>query len=611
MATTTNKAVVGAAAVAVTGAVLAAAGAFSPRIRHSADVSDAEIARFLTQCTFGVTDADIAAVRAAGDANPNLDIFDAWLTQQMAMAPYSMLAGVRTRLTKSKPYSTEPHGAFLEQYWTRAITGPDQLRQRVQFALSQIFTVSRENDTLMFLGSTATTAYYDLLGACAFGNWRTLIEKVTLNPIVGIFLNHITNDKEDPATGRHPDENFAREVMQLFSIGTVVLNPDGTPVMAGGQTVPSYTHDDIAGLAKVVTGFSWFSPTPDYTPTIGPEGLRRGTYDSSAYGFFQGGGENGAPSQMIPYPHYHSTSEKSFLGVTIPAAPLGDRDIAKVNSDLKIALDTLFNHRNTAPYFAKRMIQQFVTSNPTPAYVGRVAAVFADNGSGVRGDLGAVIKAILLDSEARDTAAAQASPIYGKVREPVIRVTNWGRSFQAKSKRGFYSIDETGTADTLDEAVLDAPSVFNFWRATYVPPRTLMGAQPNPFNPNVPGLTVPEFQVVSELTVASYINLIEDTVARGIGTDQVTFSGVDVSSTYVGEVAIADNADALLDRMNLLLFYGQMSPGLRQQILTAVNAVAIPTGSTATAAKIAAAKLNRAKLAVTLCMVSGEYLVQR
>lgn len=593
--TTTEKVVVGAAAVAVTGAVLAASGAFSPRTFSAADMTDAEIARFLTQCTFGVTDADIAAVRTAGSLN-------AWIDQQMAMPAFSMLAAVRNRLATQKPYSVEGHGAFVEQFWTRAITGPDQLRQRVQFAFSQIFTVSRENDTLMFGGTTATTAYYDILAACAFGNWRDLIEKVTLNPIVGIFLNFVMNEKEDPVSGRNPDENYAREIMQLFTIGTVKLNPDGTPVLVNGQTVPTYSHADIAGLARVFTGISWYSPSPD----------ANGTWLSSAYSFFDQGGENGNPSHMIFYPTHHSTSQKDFLGVSIPpSGALKQTDTAKVAADLKIALDTLFNHQNAAPYFAKRMIQQFVTSNPSPAYVGRVAAVFANNGAGVRGDLAATLKAILLDDEARNTAAAQASATFGKISEPVIRVTRWARSFAAKTKRGHYSIGETGAADSLSQAVLDAPSVFNFWRATYVPPRTLMGAQPNPLNPTVTGLTVPEFQVVTELTVASYINLVIDMVGTGIGVDQVTFSGIDVSSAYTNEVAVADNVDTLLDRVNLLLFYGQMSSGLRALIVGAVNGVAIPTGTTATAASIAAAKLKRAKLAITLAMVSGEFLTVR
>jgi len=561
-------AVAAAAAVAVSGGKLGAG--------LTGTVSSADAARFLTQCTFGVTDTDIAAVQAQG--------FAGWIDQQMAMTPFNMLAAVRDRLAHPTPYRSDEHSSFVESFWQGTMTRPDQLRQRMQFALSQIFVVTRENETLEFNGSLACTNYYDLLGKNAFGNWRSLIETVALNPIVGVFLSFIRNDKEDPKTGRNPDENFAREIMQLFSIGTVLLNADGTPQLDGqGKTIPTYTHDDIAGLARVFTGIGDFVPggPTDYNWTYG-----------SAYVFFDQGGQDGNPVQMMFYPTHHSLSEKKFLGVTIPASTKSNPA-----GDLKIALDTLFNHQNTAPYFAKRLIQQFVTSNPSPGYVTRVGAVFANNGSGVRGDIAAVLKAVLLDDEARNTAAAQSNPVFGKLREPVMRVTNWGRSFSARSKNGHFGIGETAAPDQLSQAVLDAPSVFNFWRAGYRPPHTAIGAQ---------GLVAPEFQVVTELTTAAYANLMQQAVTTGLGVNQVTWSGNDVLSDYTQEIGIAADASALVDRMNLLLFYGQMSAGLRTQILNAVNSIAIPTsGSTTTA------RANRAKLAVLLSLVSGEYLVQR
>jgi uncharacterized protein (DUF1800 family) len=575
---TNDKLVVGGAAVVATAAVAVtlSSGAFSSGGSAPSDITAAEAARFLTQCTFGVTEGDIGAVRSAG--------MSGWLDQQMAMTPFNMLADVRARLSTQTPYRTDEHGAFVESFWQGAIKRPDQLRQRMQFALSQIFVVTRENETLEFDGSLATTNYYDLLGANAFKNWRDLLGIVTLNPMVGVFLSFVSNDKEDPATGRSPDENYAREVMQLFSIGTVLLNPDGTPQLdAGGHTIPTYTHDDIAGLAKVFTGIGYYTPggPTEYNWTYG-----------SAYGQFDGGGHNGNPVQMMYYPTHHSKSEKKFLGVTIPAS-----STSNPAGDVKIALDTLFNHQNTAPYFAKRLIQQFVTSNPTPAYVARVGAVFANNGQGVRGDMGAVLRAVLLDGEARDTAAAQSSAFFGKLREPMIRVTSWGRAFNVRSKNGHFSIGETGGASVLSQGILDAPSVFNFWRAGYQPPHTSIGDQ---------HLVAPEFQVVTELTTAAYANLMQSAVTSGLGTNQVTWSGTDVLSDYTAEIAIADNADVLLDRLNLLLFYGQMSPGLRSTILTAVNTIAKPATGWTTSLLT-----NRAKLAVLLSLVSGEFLVQR
>jgi uncharacterized protein (DUF1800 family) len=571
---TKSAALVGAGLAVAAGAAVVVAGKLGTGAA-AAVVSPAEAARFLTQCAFGVTDDDIASVQNLG--------FSGWLDQQMGLAPFSSLAAVRTRLASGKPYVVDAHTAFVETFWQGALTRADQLRQRMQFALSQIFVVSRETEELNFNGSLACTNYYDLLGRNAFGNWRSLIETIALNPIMGVFLSFIRNDKEDPLTGRNPDENFAREIMQLFSIGTILLNPDGTPQLdANGATIPTYSHDDIAGLARVFTGIGDFVPTgpTEYNWTYG-----------SAFVYFDKGGQTGNPVQMMFYPTHHSVSEKRFLGVTIPASPTPN-----VAADLKIALDTIFNHQNTAPYFAKRLIQQFVTSNPTPAYVKRVATVFADNGAGVRGDMAAVLKAVLLDDEARNTAAAQSNPTFGKLREPMIRVANWGRSFAARSKNGHFAIGETGAAEVLEQGILDASSVFNFWRAGYRPPHTALGAQ---------GLVAPEFQVVSELTTAAYANLMQQAVTSGLGVNQVTFSGTDVLSDYTKEIAVAGDANALVDRINLLLFYGQMSAGLRSQILTAVSSISVPATSPTKALT------NRAKLAVLLALVSGEYLVQR
>jgi len=477
MATNAEKAVVAGAALAVTAAAVAVGTSTQSVV--SGELSDAEIARFLTQCTFGVTDADIAAVRNAGS-------FAAWIDQQMAMTPFDTFTFMNQRVAKTSPYRVEAHGAFVESFWMNAITRSDQLRLRMQFALSQIFVISRENETLEFDGAYSTGAFWDVLGRGAFGNLRTLLNDVTLSPMMAVYLSYIRNDKEDPVSGRHPDENYAREIMQLFTLGTVLLNPDGTPV-GGANTIPTYTHDDIAGLAKVFTGISWYSPSPD----------DRFSWNSSHWGYVD---ENGKPSRLIYYPNHHSKSEKKFLGYTIPASTVSDPA-----GDVRQALDVLFNHQNIAPYISKRLIKQFVTSNPSPAYVGRVSAVFANNGSGVRGDLGAVLKAILLDPEARDTAAAMADPNFGKLREPMIRVTNWARAFNAKTKYGYYEIGETGDSSDLSQGILDAPTVFNFWRANYVPPHSRMGDQ---------GLTVPEFQVVNELTSASWLNLLKPWSAR-------------------------------------------------------------------------------------------------
>jgi len=267
---------------------------------------------------------------------------------------------------------------------------------------------------------------------------------------------------------------------------------------------------------------------------------------------------------------------------------------------LRIALDRLFNHPNVGPFISFRLIQQLVTSNPSPAYVGRVAAIFNNNGSGVRGDLAAVVRAVLLDTEARAMSAV-GSASFGKLREPVIRVTNWIRAFNATSQQGNWLITSTGANTSLGQSPLTSASVFNFWRPGFVPPAsTELGSR---------SLLAPEFQIVDEVTSASYINAMQTWVDAGIGSTPPGGSGRDVFSAYTAELALADTPISLVNRMNTLLFYGQMSPTLQGRVLAAITAVAIP--ATGTQAQIDAARLNRVKTAVFFSMIAPEYLVQR
>jgi uncharacterized protein (DUF1800 family) len=519
----------------------------------------AEAARFLTQATYGPTEASIAQLRASG--------YSAWIDQQITTPPppshLTDLGGPGTTVLNPPD--------FYESYWKQAITGPDQLRQRMKLALSEIFVISLADTNIDTRGAAS---YYDMLGANAFGNYRTLLEQVTLHPMMGVYLTWLGNQKEDPATGRNPDENYAREVMQLMSIGLYQLNQDGSiKTDVSGRPLATYTADDISGLAKVFTGYSYYSPTPNN-------------------GTFRGGNlpVDARVRSMIPYPTFHSTGSKTFLGVTILASP-----VSNPQGDLKVALDTLFNHPNVGPFIGKQLIQRLVTSNPSPAYVARVAGVFNDNGKGVRGDLAAVVRAILLDPEAR-TAATAADPNFGKVREPLVRVTNWARAFGATSASGDFMIPSTSANTSLSQSALTAPSVFNFFRPGYSPPNTRVGnAQ----------LLAPEFQIVDEVTVAGYLNTMQTTIDQGIGT--TVGSARDVRATYAAETAIADDPGALADRMNLLLMSGRMSPALKTRIVDAVSAISLPaSGATRTTAL-----LNRAKLAAFMTMASSEYLVQR
>lgn len=540
----------------------------------TAPTTAAEAARFLTQASFGANDASISAVRADGYAE--------WIAQQSAIAPTSLhqtfvenrLVALRAVSSTSQLGPTE----FYESFWQQAATADDQLRQRIKFALSEIFVISLVDPTTDIRGAAS---YYDMLGADAFGNFRTLLEQVSLHPMMGTYLTWLGNQKEDPTTGRHPDENYAREVMQLMSIGLFQLNIDGTQKLnANGSPIATYSSDDISGLAKVFTGYSWYSPTPTAARTF----------------FGKSKDANATVRAMIPYPVYHSTSAKSFLGTTIAASATPD-----AAGDLRIALDTLFNHPNVGPFISKQLIQRLVTSNPSPAYVGRVATVFNNNGKGVRGDMAAVVKAILTDADARGTSAATADPNYGKLREPVVRMANWMRAFGVTSQSGAWLIPSTSANTSLSQSALASPSVFNFWRPGYSPPQTKIG--------NL-GYVAPEFQSVDEVSVAGYLNTMQTTIDAGIGNTPPGGSGRDVRATYATEMALAGDANSLVDRMNLLLFSGQMSTTLRARMVDAVNSVAIP-GGTATAAQISAAQLNRAKLAIFMSMASAEYLAQR
>ena len=391
-------------------------------------VNPADASRFLEQATFGATDADIHDVSMNG--------YQAWLNAQFALPATPDEPFVEQSILINNPpcasgdvkcnaalFTGNNQGEiyFQDAYWQDALAAPDQLRQRVRYALSEIFVTSSNNSAIENF-PRGEAGYYDLLGQDAFGNFRTLLNDVTLSPMMGNYLSVLANDKGNANTD--PDENYAREVMQLFTIGLYQLNDDGTRKLDGsGNPIPTYSNTDVQGLAKVFTGFSWNVPGNNSDTAWS---------DCCVY-VAPGAGEDILP--MTSYPSHHSTGEKDFLGVTI-----GSSGNADPNGDLKIALDTLFNHPNLPAFFSKQLIQHLVTSNPSPAYVQRVADVFQNDGTGVRGNLKAVMTAILLDPEARDSATDFANPQYGKVREALLRYTEWARAFTAQSRTGSYGI---------------------------------------------------------------------------------------------------------------------------------------------------------------------------
>jgi|JI10StandDraft_1071094.scaffolds.fasta_scaffold48731_2 uncharacterized protein (DUF1800 family) len=506
-------------------------------------VSQLEASRFLVQAAFGATIADVQNVASNG--------FPAWIDAQFNIPRPSTHWDFPRR-------SPEALWGTVESFWTQAIRSSDQLRQRVTFALSEIFVVSAANAELSFRAEPLA-AYLDMLAENAFGNFRTLIEGVARSPAMGYFLSHLANEKEDPVTGRIPDQNFAREVMQLFTIGLWELNQDGSRrVDSAGQPIPTYGQAEIAGMSRVFTGLSW------------------------ANGW--GGYDFGRP--MVHYPQYVSTSEKRIVsGVVIPANTSGPES-------LRIALDTLFNHANAGPFFAEQLIKRLVTSNPSRPYVGRVAAAFANNGAGVRGDMRAVIRAVLMDPEARDPAKVQ-DPNWGKLREPILRFSAWLRAFNASNSLGRLSLwGYTDPLNNMAEPTLKPPSVFNYFRPDYSPPGVIRAN----------GIVAPEFQITHESSITAYANFVGTVVSTGFDVTYYHPENPPITGNYTTELTLAAQPDALLDRLNLLLMGGQLSSATRATIKTAIEAIAI--GSTNAA-------LRRVQTAIALCMVSPDFIVQK
>ena len=525
-----------------------------------------DVVRFLSQAGFGGAGADIDRTQRIG--------FPAWIDEQFSLSQDRHQGYVDTQIAAATlaGQSTNQQNWIYESFWRTAVSGNGQLRHRVAFALSQIFVVSLA-DSSVGENTRGVASYLDTLGRNAFGNFRTLLQDVTLHPMMGLYLSHLRNQKEDPSRGRVPDENYAREVMQLFTIGLYELNLDGTVRLdSRNEPIETYTNEDVTGLAKVFTGWSWAGP------------------DKSDTRFF--GGNASADRAVLPmqsYPKYHSTSEKRFLGTVIPEQASADPE-----ASLRVALDRLFSHPNVGPFIGKQLIQRMVTSNPSPAYVARVASAFNDNGSGVRGDMKAVIRAVLLDPEARSPLPGATD--YGKLREPVLRIAHWLRAFGARSASGRFLVGNTDNPNSsLGQTPMRSSSVFNFYRPGYVPPNTDIAAA---------GLVAPEMQITHESSVAGYLNTLRSVISSGIGSG----SPRDVQPDYGEVIGLADRPDALVDRIGAMLIAGEMSPELRAQAIDAVGAVAV---STSNAQSAATARLNRVKLAVFLVMASPDYLVQK
>jgi len=505
-----------------------------PVTQPTETVSSIQASRFLAQASMGATRDSIARVQSIG--------YSAWLDEQMAMAASQS----RWDWLVSKGFNAIENKDSLNgidaAVWRKLLSSPDTLRQRVTLALSEIVVASLDGFTGSWRAFTGA-AYMDILEANAFGNYRTLLQQVTLSVPMGEYLTYRRNAKANPTTGSMPDENYAREILQLFTIGLLKLNSDGT-----STAQETYVPADISGLARVFTGWD--------------QDLAGGSTDTPDY----------KKRPMTQVASKYETAEKVFLGTTIGA---GTDAVTCLNK----ALDAIFAHQNVAPFISRQLIQRLVTSNPAPAYVGRVAAVFNNNGSGVKGDLKAVVKAILLDPDARMTAGT-TSTTFGKVREPVLRFAAWARAFGASSPSDAWAIGNTTDPSTrLGQSPLRSPSVFNFFRPGYVPPAL--------------GVVAPEFQIVNESSVVGYVNYMQNAISKGVG---------DVKADYTNLLTMADNVPALVDEINLVLAAGQLGSDSLTLIRNAVAGMATGTD---------AARANRVYAALMLVMASPEFIVQK
>jgi uncharacterized protein (DUF1800 family) len=536
--------------------------------------------QFLSQATFGATMDDIAQLTGTAPSD--------WILAEFNKTPSLNLAYVLAEI--SEPDALNANGMLTFEkrqtptfsFWINAIDGDDQLRQRMAFALSQILVISHSEQNFLFAVPNTVAHYQDILVENAFGNYRDLLEEVTYSPAMGIYLTYLQNTKGDPATGRMPDENYAREVMQLFSIGLVELELDGDVVTENGSPVEIYDNEDVTGLAKVFTGLSF--------------------QGGNFFAGFRNLPDGALHSPMQVYPEWHSDLEKSFLGTTIPAG-------TGPTESIDIALDTLVNHPNTAPFVARQLIQRFVTSHPEPDYIQRVATAFADGqytlpngtvvGDGRRGDLSATISAVLFDPDARDATNRDDSS-FGKIREPVLRFVQWARAFDAGSitPENTFPVWNTAFNGGLAQAPYKSPSVFNFYRPGYVAPGTETGAA---------GLTMPELQLINANSVSNYANFMTYFVFSFAANNTGEPSATSFIPDYSEELALATDNTALIDHLDLLLSHGRTTDETKATIVSFLDDIPLENPSDPNYDGPAL----RVSLAVLMMMTSPDYTVQR
>lgn len=543
-------------------------------ITQKPDEEDA--VRFLMAASFGPTEQSVNELIELG--------YSGWITAQMQLPARSIVDSAWPTLEPFTGWRGE-HRIPINEFYKNAILGEDQLRVRAAYSLSQVLVTSGVGNNVIMADGEGVAGYMDILQNGAFGNYRDLLEEITYSPIMGEYLTYAGNRKANPEMGSAPDENYARELMQLFTIGLHELNIDGSVKLDEfGQPIETYTNEDVTELAKVFTGLWWDGL---------PFGERRNqrTQESSV-------------TRMVMHEDQNSNGDKFVLGEVIAADLNGTEAISA-------ALDILFEHPNTAPFISRLLIQRMTTSNPSPAYVRRVADAFNQGlfeiqgdvsfGSGERGDLTAVWAAILLDREFH-AADSKLDATFGKVREPVLRFAHWARFSGVSSfdlVRGRTILDpfvlDHQDSDRLGQRIFTAPSVFNFYRPGYSAPGSATAAL---------DMVAPEMQIADQNSVVAYSNFMRTLIFRDPGEGN-THGTYGLIGDYSEEVQLAHDPAALIDRLDLLLTGNELSDQSRVRIALAVESVPVPDEGSEEALR------NRVQLALLLVAVSPEFMVQQ
>ena len=518
--------------------------------------------RFLAHATLGSTIEDIQNLTETG--------IEDWIDSQMQLTPSNYTETTINIILELYENCLEIYGLdcnnqfalnpafFRYAWWHTIMRKPDKLRQRVTLALSEILVLSDKSELESVPHGVAY--YYDFLNFFAFGNYKDLLTAVTLNPSMGFYLSHINNPKTNEALNIHPDENYAREIMQLFSIGLYELNQDGTRKTdpTTGLWIPTYDNDDIKGLAKVFTGLSgskWADENNNNPVRFGVPFRRYSVVDP-----------------MTMYEEWHEPGEKKIIGdFIIPDGQTGMEDV-------EMAINHLFNHPNVGPFLSERLIQRLIKSNPTPEYIERVAGIFNDNGNGVRGDLGATIKAILLDPEAMDCYWFTDME-NGMLREPIVRFTQLSTALKAETQSDWYWNSALFFENLVSQHPMSSPTVFNFFKPDYVPDSEFAYY-------NMVG---PEFQILNSSTSSNYINFMMFILMKGYFSDTFNFDitnlineaefniFVDNPEFYEAEFSdplwldLAYSPEDLVDYLDILLTNGQLTDESKSTIISSLK----------------------------------------